>query len=129
MGAMLVSLALYIPVIIFTLTCTVIFVVIIAFAAYKNKMNVLWWSIGAVVFSYLVLIPFIIVSLKIDKLKCPECGASTKNNTGICPNCNANVKRIDDKKIIQRIVLADIIIFTVGFLFCVVIPMIIYSYL
>ena len=127
MGAMLVSLALYIPIIIFTLTCTVILVATIAFAAYKNKMNVLWWSIGAVVFNYLVLIPFIIVSLKIDKLKCPECGTSTKNNTGICPNCNASVTRIDDKKIIQSIVLADIIIFTVGLLFCLVIPEILYS--
>ena len=127
MGAMLVSLALYIPLIIFAFICTAIFVAIIAFEAYKNKMNVLWWSIGAAVFSYLVLIPFIIVNLKIDKLKCPECGASTKNNTAICPNCSASVKRIDDKKIIQRIVLADVIIFAVGFLFCVVIPGILYS--
>lgn len=120
------SLALYIPLIIFAFICTAILVAIIAFEAYKNKMNVLWWSIGAVVFSYLVLIPFIIVNLKIDKLKCPECGTSTKNNTGICPNCSASVKRIDDKKIIQCIVLADIIIFAVGFLFCVVIPGILY---
>ena len=127
MGAMLVSLALYIPLIIFAFICTAIFVAIIAFAAYKNKMNVLWWSIGAVVFFYLVLIPFIIVSLTIDKLKCPECGSSTKNNTGICPNCNASVKRIDDKKIIQRLVLADLIVFSVGLIFLVVIPGIIYS--
>lgn len=126
MGAMLVSLALYIPVIIFAFICTSIFVAIMAFAAYKSRMNVLWWSIGSIVFSYLVLIPFIIVNLKIDKLKCPECGASTKNNTGVCPDCNANVKRIDDKKIIQRLVLADLIIFAVGILICVVISGILY---
>lgn len=122
MGAMLVGLALSIPLMFFIFISTTVLVALTAFCAYKNKLSVLWWSIAAVVLNYIVLIPLIIVLLKIDKLKCPDCGTSTKNNTGICPNCNASVKRINDKKIIQIILLTDGIIFAVFSVLCTLVP-------
>lgn len=94
MFAMLLSLALSIPAMIFAIVCTVIMIAIISLVSYKNKMSVLWWFIGSVVLNSWVTIPFVFILIRIRTRKCPDCGANTKDNTGVCPNCNASVKKL-----------------------------------
>ena len=122
MFAMLLGLALSIPAMIFAIFCQMITLAVVSLVAYKNHMSVLWWFIGtAVLFSW-VIIPFVFILIRIRTRKCPDCGASTKNNTGICPNCNTQVKRVDDKKFIQRILLIRGVIIAAIFILEMIVP-------
>ena len=102
MGAMLISLALTLPVMIGMFFFTITLVAIIAFGTYRNNMNVLWWVIATVILNFWVLIPYVIARVRIALSKCPECGTRiNKTHRYVCPNCYARVKKFNDKKFIQ----------------------------
>lgn len=102
MGAMLISLALTLPVMIGMFFFTITLVAIIAFGTYRNNMNVLWWVIATVILNFWVLIPYVIARVRIALSKCPECGTRiNKIHRYVCPNCYARVKKFNDKKFIQ----------------------------
>ena len=102
MGAMLISLAITLPVMIGMFFFTITLVAIIAFGTYRNNMNVLWWVIATVILNFWVLIPYVIARVRIALSKCPECGTRiNKTHRYVCPNCYARVKKFNDKKFIQ----------------------------
>lgn len=102
MGAMLISLAVTVPMIILMFFETMALISVIAFCTLKNRMNVLWWVIATVILNFWVLIPYVIARVRIALSKCPECGTRiNKTHRYVCPNCYARVKKFNDKKFIQ----------------------------
>ncbi|MBQ8576100.1 MAG: hypothetical protein IJ447_08665 [Clostridia bacterium] len=125
MGAMLVSMALSIPIMMFIAFFTIVLIAVLAYCAYKIKMSVLWWLIAAIVMNFWVVFPFVFAYIKIDKAKCPNCGANKKTNTGICPCCGDSGKKFDDKKFIKRTLLVYLIVIVIYAILETVIPLII----
>ena len=113
MGAMLIGLITGIPIMIIVysfITVSAILIATIAFFSYQLKMSVLWWTLAACIMNFGVLIPFIFAVRKISKNKiCPACGSRSRNNAGFCPACGESTKAFNDKKFIQKILLAYLV--------------------
>ena len=110
MWAMLLSLAVTVPLIIFLFFCTMVLVAVMIFCTYRNRMNVLWWVIATLILGYYVFIPYVIVRAITALLRCPECKTLiNRNHRNVCPNCCSRVKQINDKRIAQISILVFII--------------------
>lgn len=110
MGAMLVSLSVTVPMLIFMFFCTAVLIAVIAFCAYRNRMNVLWWVIATVVLNLYVLIPYVIVRAIASLRRCPECKtAINRTHRNVCPNCCSRIKQINDKRFAQISILVYLI--------------------
>ena len=110
MWAMLLSLAVTVPLIIFLFFCTMLLVAVMIFCTYRNRMNVLWWVIATVILGYYVLIPYVIVRAIESLKRCPGCKTLVnRTHRNVCPNCCSRVKQINDKRIAQISILVFII--------------------
>lgn len=107
MWAMLLSLAVTVPMMLLMFFETLLLMAVIAFCTLKNRMNVLWWVIATAVLNCFVFIPYVIVRAITALRRCPECGTIiNRTHRNVCPDCFSRVKKINDKKFAQWSILA-----------------------
>lgn len=95
---------------------TLILAVIIFIDAYRHNMKAWLWALMAVLFNYYSLPVYVYVRIKKATLKCGSCGTKVGEKLNFCPNCGAEVRKIDDGAIAKKVlkyVLIGIAIFSV----------------
>lgn len=102
MGAMLVSMALSIPIMMFIAFFTIVLIAVLVYFACKIKMSVLWWLIAAVVMNFWVIFPFVFAYIKIDTAKCPNCGANKKTTQASARAAVIAVKNLTIKSLLKE---------------------------
>ena len=81
--------------------------------AYRHKMKTLLWAVAVLLFSFYAIPVYIIVRIKIARLKCSSCGARVNNNECLCTVCGNAVKKIDDGAIAKKVVLYALAVFAI----------------
>lgn len=79
--------------------------VVIFIDAYRHKMKAVIWAVMALLFNFYAVLVYIIVRIKIARLKCGSCGTRVGENKAFCPECGTEVKKIDDGAIAKKVVL------------------------
>lgn len=105
MGAMLIGMVTGGIMMAYIIVSTVIYAVIIFIDAYRHKMKAVLWAVMALLFNLWSLPVYIIVRIKIARLKCGSCGAKVKNNENFCTGCGNAVRKIDDGAIAKKVIL------------------------
>lgn len=93
-----------------------IFAAIIFIDAYRHNMKAWLWALMALLFNYYSLPVYVYVRIKKATLKCGSCGTKVGEKLNFCPNCGAEVRKIDDGAIAKKVlkyVLIGIAIFSV----------------
>ncbi len=73
--------------------------------AHRKKMKSAVWAVMALLFSFYAVPVYIIVRIKISRLKCGSCGTRVKNDDCFCAVCGNAVKKIDDGAIAKKVIL------------------------
>lgn len=93
--------------------------------AYRHKMKAVIWAIMVLLFNLYAIPVYIIVRIKIARLKCGSCGTKVKNSDSFCSACGNAVKKIDDgaiaKKVILYVLAAFMIFEIIGMLYIVIV--------
>ncbi len=108
MGAMLVGMITggiaWICFIIITLTLAAI----VFIDAYRHKMKAVLWGLMVLLFNFYAIPVYIIIRIKIARMKCGSCGAKVSNTENFCTECGNPIKKIDDGKIAKKVILCVI---------------------
>lgn len=73
--------------------------------AYRHKMKAVLWGLMVMLFNFYAIPVYIIIRIKIARMKCGSCGAKVSDTGSFCPGCGNPVKKIDDGKIAKKIIL------------------------
>lgn len=92
----------------FAVITSIIYLVILFVDAKRSGLQAVNWLVVGLVLNLWSLPVYIAVRIKIAKLKCDSCGTKYGANKAICPNCGAAVKKIDDGRIAERLILGVI---------------------
>ncbi|MBQ2903212.1 MAG: zinc ribbon domain-containing protein [Clostridia bacterium] len=84
---------------------TVILAAIVFIDAYRHKMKAWIWAVMVLLFNFYALPVYIVIRIKIARLKCGSCGAKIRNAENFCTGCGNPVKKIDDGKIAKKVIL------------------------
>ncbi len=108
MGAMLVGMVTGMFAMGFAVIIHIIYLVILFVDAKRSGLQAVNWLVAGLVLNLWSLPVYIAVRIKTAKLKCDSCGAKYGSNKAFCPNCGAAVKKFDDGKIAERLILGVI---------------------
>lgn len=95
---------------------TLILAAVVFIDAYRHNMKAWLWALMALLFNYYSLPVYVYVRIKKATLKCGSCGTKVGEKLNFCPNCGAEVRKIDDGAIAKKVlkyVLIGIAIFSV----------------
>lgn len=93
----------------FIAVVTVIYAVIIYIDARRHNMKAILWSVMALLFNLYSLPVYIFVRIKIANLKCTSCGVKVGEGKNFCPECGAEIRKIDDGAIAKKVIIGVLI--------------------
>lgn len=111
MGAMIIGLITGSIAWISFITMNLILATVIFFDARRHKMKPVIWAVMALLFSFYAVPVYIIVRVKIARLKCTSCGAKTAYGNNYCTVCGSPLKKFDDGAVAKKVILGVIIAF------------------
>ena len=107
------------------ITINIVLTAIISIDAHRHKMKTVIWTVMVLLFSFYAVPVYIIVRIKIARLKCSSCGTRVNNNDCFCTVCGSAIKKIDDgaiaKKVFLYVLAAFAIISVLGGLYVTII--------
>ena len=84
---------------------SIILATIVFIDAYRHKMKAVLWGLMVLLFNFYALTVYVIIRIKIARLKCGSCGTKVSNSENFCTGCGSPIKKIDDGKIAKKIIL------------------------
>ena len=93
----------------FIAAVTVIYAIIIYFDARRHGMKAILWAVLALIFSLYSLPVYVFVRVKIATLKCASCGVRVGEGKNFCPECGAEIKKVDDTAIAKKVIIGVVI--------------------
>ena len=87
------------------ITINIVLTAIISIDAHRHKMKTVLWAVMLLLFSLYAVPVYIIVRIKIARLKCSSCGTRVNNNDCLCTVCGNAVKKIDEGAIAKKVIL------------------------
>ena len=87
------------------ITINIVLTAIISIDAHRHKMKTVLWAVMVLLFSLYAVPVYIIVRIKIARLKCSSCGTRVNNNDCLCTVCGNAVKKIDEGAIAKKVIL------------------------
>ncbi|MEE1138773.1 MAG: zinc ribbon domain-containing protein [Acutalibacteraceae bacterium] len=88
---------------------TVIYAIIIYFDARRHNMKAVLWAVMALIFNLYSLPVYIFVRIKIANLRCTACGIKVGEGKNFCPECGAEIKKVDDGTIAKKVIIGVLI--------------------
>ncbi len=76
------------------------------FAARRNKMKTVHWTVAGLFLDIWVLIPYFYAKRKMSSLKCGKCGASPSAQDNFCTACGEKLEKYDDGRTAVRFLAA-----------------------
>ncbi len=96
------------------ITMNLVLAAVIFFDARRHKMKPVIWAVMALLFSFYAVPVYIIVRVKIARLKCSSCGAKVAYGNSFCMVCGSPLKKFDDGAIAKKVILC-VVAASVGF--------------
>ncbi|MBR4859504.1 MAG: zinc ribbon domain-containing protein [Clostridia bacterium] len=125
LGAMIIGMITGGFMMLFIAVIAVIYAVIIYFDARRHGMKAILWAVMALIFNLYSLPVYIFVRVKIANLKCAACGTKVGEGKNFCPECGAEIKKIDDgaiaKKVIIGVLIAAVSVYVLGGIYMIII--------
>lgn len=76
------------------------------FAARRNNMKTVHWTVAGLLLDIWVLIPYFYAKRKMSSLKCGKCGALPSPQDEYCTACGEKLEKYDDGRTAVRFLLA-----------------------
>ena len=84
---------------------------VIFFDARRHKMKPVIWAVMALLFGLYAVPVYIIVRVKIARLKCTSCGMQAVYGNNYCTVCGSPLKKFDDGAVAKKVILGVVIAF------------------
>ncbi len=113
LGAMIIGMITGGIAMIFFAVTVIILAVIIYFDARRHNMKAILWAVMALLFNFYSLPVYIFVRIKIATLKCSACGVKVGEGKNFCPECGAEIKKVDDGAIAKKVIIGVLVAWAV----------------